>query len=92
MTMTISISQFRRNMADYIIKAQEGHTVILKDGKKDQQVVQLVGKKNFDPNSFGKALSEAAGVFTAENHPEWRTKQDVIKWVRKQRLAFDRHF
>lgn len=92
MTIIVSISQFRQNIADYIAKAKNGYTVILKDEKKDQHVVELVGKKEFNSETFGKALKTATGVFTAENHPEWQTKEDVIKWVEQGRKAADRNF
>lgn len=92
MTITVSISEFRQNIASYIEKAKAGNTIILKNEKKDQQLVQLVGKKKFDPIAFGKALEAAAGVFTAKNHPEWKTKRDVIKWIEQGRKAADRSF
>jgi antitoxin (DNA-binding transcriptional repressor) of toxin-antitoxin stability system len=92
MNVVVSISQFRQNIASYIEKAKKGDTVILKDEKKDQQVVQLVGKKKFDPDAFGKALKAASGVFSAKNHPEWRTKNDVINWVSQTRKASERNF
>ena len=92
MNVVVSISQFRQNIASYIERAKKGDTVILKDKKKDEQMVQLVGKKKFDPVAFGKALEAAAGIFSAKNHPEWRTKQDVINWVRESRKAADRRF
>lgn len=92
MTLTVSVSEFRQHIADYIAKAKDGYTVILKDEKKDQQIAQLVGKKVFNPYTFGRALKQATGVFTAENHPEWQTKTDVIKWLEQTRLAADRNF
>ena len=92
MTLSVSISQFRQHIADYIAKANEGYTVIIKDEKKSQEIVQLVGKKKFNPETFGKALENAVGVFTPENHPEWKTKKDVIKWVYRGRKAADRTF
>ena len=92
MTLTISISQFRQNIADYIAKAQAGHTVIVKDEKKDQEIVELVGKKQFDPEAFEKSLRAAAGIFTEKNHPEWKTKKDVSNWVKRSRKAADRKF
>ncbi|OGD97196.1 hypothetical protein A3A49_02325 [Candidatus Curtissbacteria bacterium RIFCSPLOWO2_01_FULL_38_11b] len=92
MNVVVSISQFRQNIASYIEKAKKGDTVILKDKKRGQQVIQIVGKKKFDPDAFGKALEAAAGVFSAKNHPEWRTKNDVIKWVEQTRKASDRKF
>lgn len=92
MTLTVSISQFRQNIADYIAKAAAGHKVIVKDEKKDQEIVELVGKKQFDPQAFEKSLSAAAGIFTEDNHPEWKTKKDVVNWVRKSRKSADRKF
>lgn len=92
MNITVSISDFRQHISDYVSKAKAGHKVILKNGKKDERLVQLVGQKKFNPETFGKALSEASGIFTAENHPEWKTKDDIIRWVKKQRLASDRKF
>ncbi len=92
MLINVSISQFRQNIADYIAKAKAGYTVILNDEKKGQQIAQLVGKKGFNSETFGKALNEATGVFTAQNHPEWKTKKDVAVWVDKGRLAADRNF
>lgn len=92
MTIIVSISQFRDHIADYIAKAKEGYTVILKDEKKDQQIAQLVGKKKFNPHTFGRALKAVAGVFTATSHPEWRTKRNVSTWVTRERQASDRRF
>jgi antitoxin (DNA-binding transcriptional repressor) of toxin-antitoxin stability system len=92
MTLNVSVGQFRQNIAEYIAKAKEGHTVILVDEKKGQQLAKIVGTKKFDPVAFGKALKSAAGVFSAKNHPEWRTKKDVIKWVEQGRKAADRSF
>ena len=79
MIISVSISRFRQNLADYIAKVAAGHTVILENEKKEQQIIQLVGKKRFNPDTFGKALKEASGIFTTESHPEWQTKEDVIK-------------
>lgn len=92
MIINASISQFRQQIADYITKAKNGHTIILRDEKKDEQIAQLVGKKKFNPETFEKALKAASGIFTTENHPEWQTKKEVIKWVEKERKTSDRKF
>lgn len=92
MTHTVSISELRGNLAQYLEMVTNGANLLVRDEKKDQLVAELVGKKEFNPQAFEKALDRAAGVFTAENHPEWRTKRDVINWVRKQRIASDRKF
>lgn len=92
MTLIVSISQFRQHIADYIAKAKDGYTIVLNDEKKGEQIAQLVGKRKFNPQTFGKALKAATGVFTTNNHPEWQTKNDVIRWVKKERLASERTF
>ncbi len=92
MTIVVSISQFRQHIADYIEKAKAGNIVILQDEKKGQQIVQLVGRKQFNPETFGNALKMATGIFTAENHPEWKTQKDIVTWVANERLASERNF
>ena len=39
MTLVVSISEFRQHIAEYIAKVQAGHKVILRDEKKDMEVV-----------------------------------------------------
>lgn len=92
MTIVVSISQFRQNVGDYLDKAQGGDRIIIKDEKRGREVAEMTGKKKFNPEAFGRALASAAGVFTAKNHPEWRTKRDVIRWVEKSRSEADRTF
>ena len=92
MTFTVSVSQFRNNMADYLEKVIQGNRVLIRDEKKDIPIAEITKTKSFDKDSFERSLKKAAGVFTAKNHPEWRTKTDVINWVRKTRLANQRSF
>ncbi len=92
MTLSVSVGQFRQNIAEYIAKANSGHTIVLIDEKKGQQLVQIVGSKKFDPEAFGKALKSSAGVFTAKNHPEWATKKKLNDWVNKSRINDERTF
>ncbi len=90
MTITVSISQLRDDLAKYISRAQEGDRVVVKDEKKDVEVAEIIGKKPFDSEAFRRALHEAAGVLTAKNHPEWRTKRQVVSWLRRERKAAER--
>ncbi|KKR33473.1 MAG: hypothetical protein UT63_C0016G0012 [Candidatus Gottesmanbacteria bacterium GW2011_GWC2_39_8] len=92
MTITVSISDFRQHISDYLARVKAGDTVVLKDEKKNENVAKIVGQKQFDPKRFWKALKKASGTFTAKNHPEWRTKRDVIRWVEQGRAAADRTF
>ncbi|MBI3384640.1 hypothetical protein HY030_00420 [Candidatus Gottesmanbacteria bacterium] len=92
MTITVSISQFRQNISDYLEMVKAGNIVILKDEKKDDEVAEIVGKKRWNPQAFERALRRVAGTFTAKNHPEWRTKKDVTRWLTKTRKAAERTF
>ena len=92
MTITVSISEFRQNISDYLEQAKAGDIIVLKDEKRGKEVAQITGKKEFDPKRFWKTLKKHAGMLTAENHPEWRTKRDIIRWVEKSRAAADRTF
>lgn len=92
MTLTVSISEFRNNLAQYLERVANGASLLIRDEKKGRLIAEVVGKKEFDPEAFEQALDKAAGVFTAQNHPEWATKKDVIKWLRETRRNFDRKF
>lgn len=92
MTITVSISQFRQNVSDYLQKVREGHRVTLRDAKRDEIVASIVPEKRFDPKAFRSAMYKAAGIFTAKNHPEWATRRRVEQWLRKGRLADERTF
>ena len=92
MTITVSISEFRNNISDYIARAQAGHIIVLKDEKKNVEVAQVFGKKKFDPIAYEKALRQIAGTFSAKRHPEWATRAKVEKWLRKTRMNAERRF
>ncbi len=92
MTLIVSISEFRNNMSDYLDKVNEGNRLFIKDDKKKITLAQVSKVHSFDKDAYQKALTRAAGVFTAENHPEWATKKKIITWLRKTRLANERSF
>lgn len=92
MTLTVSVGEFRRRLSDYLAKAAQGDTIVIKDKKKDDIIAELKGRRQFDPVAYGQALRRAAGTFTAKNHPEWATEKKVENWLRKTRLQGERHF
>lgn len=92
MTLTVSISKFRNNISEYLSKVVSGSRVILRDEKKNITIVEITPLTSFDKKSFEKSLRKAAGIFMAKNHPEWKTKSDVIKWLRKNRIENQRVF
>lgn len=92
MTLTVSVSELRNNLAQYLARVTNGTNLLVRDEKKDVTIAQVTPVHTFDPVAFEKALDRAAGIFTAENHPEWRTKKNVIKWLEAERKTADRHF
>ncbi len=92
MTITVSISEFRQNISDYLARAQAGHTILLKDEKKGHAVAEVKGKKKFDPVTFQETLKKVAGTISAKDHPEWATPKKISQWLRKSRKAAERHF
>lgn len=92
MNITVSVSQFRNNISDYLEKAMQGTKVLVRDDKKNKIIAQITKTQSFNKDAYEKALRKAAGIFTANNHPEWATKTDVIKWLEQSRLSDDRPF
>ena len=92
MTWTVSISDFRNNLSDYLEKVKLGDSLIIKDEKKGEEIVEVVPKKKFDVDKYLKTLWEVAGSISAKDHPEWATKAKVIKWVNDSRKRSERNF
>lgn len=92
MTLTASVSELRSNISDYLEKVAKGAKVLIRDEKKGKTVAQISQVFSFDKDAFEKSLRKVAGNFSAKNHPEWKTKRDVEKWLRKTRLSSNRSF
>ncbi|HBC45397.1 MAG: hypothetical protein UX80_C0006G0005 [Candidatus Amesbacteria bacterium GW2011_GWA2_47_11b] len=92
MTQTVSISDFRNDLSYYIGLASHGDTIIIKDSKKGEEIVQITRTQRWDPVAYKAMLKRVAGTFTARNHPEWATRAKVEKWLRQSRMADERKF
>ncbi len=92
MSITVSVSQLRNNISDYLEKAKQGTKILVRDNKKDKMIAQITQTRTFNKDTYEKVLRKSAGIFTAKNHPEWRTKSDVSKWLEKSRLVDERSF
>ncbi len=92
MTQTVSISDFRNDLSYYIGLASRGDTIIIKDSKKGEEIVQITKTQRWDPVAYKAMLKRVAGTFTAKNHPEWATRAKVEKWLRQSRMADERKF
>lgn len=92
MTLTVSISELRSNLAQYLDRVANGANLVIRDEKKNLEIAQVTKISSFDPDAYEQAMRRAAGVFTAKNHPEWATKSKISKWLRKSRLSDDRSF
>lgn len=92
MSVTVSISDLRNNIAQYLEQVTKGTRVLIRDKKRDKVIAQISQNSSFDPVAYEKAFKKAAGIFTPNNHPEWKSKEDVVNWLTKTRLASDRKF
>ena len=92
MTITVSISDFRQNLSDYITKVKEGDTIVLKDEKKGEELAHVNPVKKSTIGDLLAYVKKNGPIFTTKNHPEWRTKKDVAAWVRKSRKEAERDF
>lgn len=92
MTITVSISEFRKNISGYLSQIKAGKRIVLRDEKKDEDIAEIVGKKRFNTNDYQTMLSRVAGVFKTSKHPEWSTQEKTENWVRKTRKADERDF
>lgn len=91
MTLTVSISDLRNNISDYLEKVMKGTRVFVRDEKRGITVAELIQTSTFDKVSYEKILRKAAGVFSEDNHPEWKSKSDIINWVTKNRISDERN-
>ncbi len=92
MTLTVSVSELRNNISQYLEKAMNGTRVLVRDERKDMTIAQISQTSFFDKNTYEKALRKAAGVISSENHPEWSTQSKVTEWITKNRLSDERTF
>jgi|SRR3990167_11442356 len=92
MTHTVSISDFRQNISDYISLVQQGNKIILTDKKRGKVVAEIIKRDKTEVEEYKEMLKRVAGTFTAKNHPEWATRRKVNQWLRKTRLNSNRNF
>ena len=92
MTHVVSISDFRQDLSYYLGLVTRGDTVILKDSKKGEEIVQMTKTQKWDPVAYRAMLRRVAGTFTVKNHPEWATREKVEKWLRRTRMTDERKF
>ncbi len=92
MIVTVSVSELRNNISNYLEKVMKGNRVLVRDEKRDITIAEIIGTSSFDKNTYHKALQKAAGIFSEENHPEWKTEKNVSDWVSKNRLSDQRSF
>jgi antitoxin (DNA-binding transcriptional repressor) of toxin-antitoxin stability system len=85
----VNVTDLRDNLADWIdLVRYKGESLnIMRRGK----VVALMLPKQRDEDNYAKVVKKAAGVFSAEKHPEWSGLDDIVKWVNKGRKLSERY-
>lgn len=93
MTHVVSISDFRQDMSYYIGLVSRGDTVVLKDSKKNEEILQMTKTHKWDPLAYRAMLKKiSANPISAKDHPEWATLTKVNKWLRETRKNSNRDF
>lgn len=90
--LTVSVSDFRSGVADYLRLAVQGKTIIVSDKKRRVRLAKLVGERQFNSSAYRAMLRRVAGAFALARHPQWRTPAKLENWLRSSRLADDRKF
>lgn len=90
MTLTVSVTELRNNISQYLERAMKGNRVLIRDEKKDTTIAQITKISLFDKDMYEKVLKKASGIFSVENHPEWSTQTNVTNWLTKSRLSDER--
>jgi len=84
MNLTVSVSDFRDNLTDYLSLLQQGKKVIIKDARKNKPLIELtsVKPKQFDWDNYIKEVKKLAGsgLFVSDEADR-----------RRFRRSFDRH-
>lgn len=92
MILTVSVSELRSNISQYLDRVMQGTRVLIRDEKRGKDIAQITQAFSFNKSDYERVLRKAVGIFSEENHPEWASKSQVIDWVNKSRLSDDRSF
>jgi antitoxin (DNA-binding transcriptional repressor) of toxin-antitoxin stability system len=70
MNLTVSVSDFRNNLTDYLELLREGEKVVIKDARKDKTKVELTASEpsGFNWDNYLKEVKKLAGsgLFVAD--------------------------
>lgn len=75
MNLTVSVSDFRDHLTDYLELLQAGEKVVIKDARKDKPIVELTPSKpkEFDWDLYLKQVKKLAGSnFLAGDEKDWK--------------------
>ncbi len=92
MTISVSVSKLRGDISKYFDFVSKGNTVLVKNERRGKDIAQITRLNTFDTDTYDVALKKFAGSVSAKDHPEWTTKQKVIKWVNDSRKTSERSF
>jgi len=75
MNISVSVSDFRDHLTDYLELLQAGRKVVIKDARKDNPLVELTASKPaaFDWDNYLKEVKKLAGSnFLAGDEADWK--------------------
>ena len=92
MPLTVSVSQLRNNLSDYLDKVSNGTSVLVRDEKRNVTIAEINKTTSFNKDTYAQVLKKSAGILSEKDHPEWKTQQKVTDWLVNSRQADERSF
>ena len=77
MPLTVSVSQLRNNLSEYLEKSMKGTRVLLRDEKRDITIAEINQTSSFNKDTYEQVLKKSHGILSEKEHPEWKTQQKV---------------
>ena len=88
-TTMINVTDLRNNLADYLdlVRFKKQALNISRRGK----VIAQITHKTQSKENYSKAVKMAANTFSIKNHSEWKSINNIVKWVNKGRKKSERY-
>lgn len=87
MATTVSVSEFRRNLSDWLERAREGERIVVRDEREREDVAELrpAEEKNWD--EIMKAVEELRGSWSEEDYRAWKKRKTRMtrNWKREMK-------
>lgn len=70
--MTVSVSEFRKNLSDYLEKVKEGEEIVVRDEREREDLAELRPPEEKNWDEIMKAVEKAYGMWADIPEDEWK--------------------